>query len=72
MNDFQIGRLIFTKKAVFLIAFRLFILGIAIGISITIKEEHVDWVLPVIFSGALLSLFTFKKATAENIIEINK
>ncbi len=72
MKDIQIGQLIFTKKAVLLIAFRFFLLGMAIGVSVALKDEHANWALPIIFSGVILSLLTFRKTTAENIIDVNK
>lgn len=72
MKDLKIGQLLFTKKAVLLIAFRLFILGIAIGASVALKEQHSQWAIPIIFLGVLLSILTFRKTTRENIVDLGK
>lgn len=72
MKDLKIGQLLFTKKAILLIAVRLFILGIAIGVSVALKETHSQWTLLIIFLGVLLALLSFRKTTRENIIELNK
>lgn len=72
MKDLKIGQLIFTKKAILLIAFRLFLLGIAIGVSVALKEEHSQWTLAILFLGVLLSVMSFRKTTRENIIDLSK
>ena len=72
MNDLKIGNLVFTKKAVGLIAFCLFLNGSIIGAMVAYKASHPAGInVIVLYAGMFLPYLVLGKSIRKNIIELN-
>ena len=64
----KIGKLIFSKKAIQLIAFCLFLKGVVIGATAAIWEDGgIAWAVPLMAFAMFLPYATFGKKILKNI-----
>lgn len=67
MKDLKIGKLIFKKKALLLIAFCLFLNGITIGLMVASESNHN---FMFYYISLLIPYILFYKTIKDNVIEI--
>ncbi|KUF39404.1 hypothetical protein HX017_01740 [Myroides marinus] len=62
MKELRVGKLLIRRKAILLIAFVLFVLGMSIGASVAMKEFNA-----ALFIAPILTLLLVSKQTRANI-----
>lgn len=72
MRDLKIGKLLITKKAILLIAFCLFLNGMAIGALVALdkKETNNSMNVLILFVTLFVPYILFFKSIRRNVIEL--
>jgi len=73
MKSLKIGKLIFNRKAIFLIAFCLFLNGVLIGTLVAYNQDSNESLNVILFMFMIfLPYILFYKSIGKNIKEINR
>lgn len=70
MKDIKIGKILFTRKAILLIAFCLFLNGMTIGAIVAYKEVANDINFLIIYIFIFMPYFLFFKNIKKHIVEL--